>query len=1014
MYRLKMMCTAASGRRRRGPAVFALCLFWFFAAPLEAQYFKPLTALKVIKTAHFDIIYPEESARTAETLAGFADALYDRAAGLLNIYYPARIPVAITPHTDQFNGLTMALPYTSIILFDTVMEPEWTSFADNLESLFFHELTHAISLSSRSKFFNALNSIFGGWVYPAALNAPLFMVEGAAVSFESLDGTGRVHDPLVRETLLQAAYENKFLDPFQSSGVYDLPPSGNAYYHYGGLFSAWLQEKYGMEKYARLWEAMGREFHYSFSFYKTGMYYFFEWIYERPFQDAWNEFKESFTLDTIGENSGGTVYNGPFYRKKTLIGGTASGGGRVFFLDQSARKILSFDPETEKIKTVLPADPYVYHIDASKDGETLLLSSYRYDGNLARAGVTEYNARSGRGTGRVWNGLYGGRYFRDGALGISSDRHTGSIVYRPNPGRRGQREEEVLLRGSAGLVYLNPAAIDDTWIAFIAAKRGRRELCLYNYDAKTVFTVKSNLPDDEERWKYVRGLGVSEGRLLFSFNHDGGMYKLGSVTIPPDFSRAPLDGPPEGVLEAVFSGRDLSGGVFLPVMAGGELYYRGAFTTWDALMRFGGPADSARGERAALSLVPWDDAELLAAAGMTATFNNSGAARQSAESSTAELPFTRKNYHSITYLNPFKFWLPFPLIRTNEAALEDEGASLADFFSFDGAGIFSYMADPAQINRIAMTAAFDARSLTGAFDIQWINSYFGLPLTFTFRDDVNRSGNTRRIPVRYTDIGLSTLMSHGLGSELVHFSLLPGFSIHLAAPDSGNGLSAYAWEYNEPHYIFSLGLGLSSLTRFPWEVFGSGFDLTVYGRHPIPNEEPPAFRFEGILQAAFEPVLPLRFRLYGIWDENEMNLAGSSTLYAGSAADGLTPVEYSTAAYALKWLAGGEAEVKLFSLEIQRNLSHIYFNRTFSTLAYRGGFYDCAGREDAAAGELLRDNYRLTQSLILRLGLTFSFVVVPALPAQFTFSAAGMLKISNMFDDDPANDYAIGLYFNAL
>ncbi|MDR0710692.1 MAG: hypothetical protein LBF77_11575, partial [Spirochaetaceae bacterium] len=824
---------AACEKPRGRPVIFTFCLFLFFSVvSLEAQYFKPFTALKVIKTVHFDIIYPEESARTAETLAGFADAMYDRVTRLLNIYYPARIPVAITPHTDRFNGLTMSLPYTSIILFDTVMEPEWTSFANNLESLFFHELTHAISLSSRSKFFNTLHSIFGGWVYPVGLNAPLFMIEGAAVSFESLDGSGRVHDPLVRETLIQAAYENKFLTPFQSSGVYDLPPSGNAYYHYGGLFSAWLQEKYGMGKYARLWEAMGREWHYSFSFYKTGIYYFFEWIYERPFLDVWNEFKESFRLDTIEENTGGTIYNGPFYRKKTLIGGLASGGGRVFFLDQTARKVLSFDPETKKIKTVLSADPYVYHLEASRDGKTLLLSSYRYDGNLARAEVTEYNTRSGWGTGRTWNRLYEGRYFRDGVLGISSDRHIGNIVYRPEPGRRGQREEEILLRGSAELVYINPVAIDDTWIAFIAAKRGRRELCLYNYDTKAVFTLKSELPDDEERWKYIRGLGVSEGRLLFSFNHDRGMYKAGSVTIPPDFPRGSFGGPPGGssdemleessermpespsysLLEAVFSERNFSGGVFLPVMADGELYYRGAFTTWDALMRLGEPVDSMRGERAALSLVPWDEAELLTAAGMADTFTGSGVVRQNTENSTAELSFTSKNYHSLSYLNPFKFWLPFPLIRTKESALENN-SNIADAVSLDGVGILSYMTDPAQMNRIITTAAFDARSLIGVFDIQWINNYFGLPLTFTFQDDVDKSGDIWALPVRNTSFKLSALMSFGIGSELVHFSLLPGFDINLAAPDMGNGLSAYTWKYDDPHYIFSLGLGLSSLTR---------------------------------------------------------------------------------------------------------------------------------------------------------------------------------------------------------
>jgi hypothetical protein len=32
-------------------------------------------------------------------------------------------------------------------------------------------------------------------------------------------------------------------------------------------------------------------------------------------------------------------------------------------------------------------------------------------------------------------------------------------------------------------------------------------------------------------------------------------------------------------------------------------------------------------------------------------------------------------------------------------------------------------------------------------------------------------------------------------------------------------------------------------------------------------------------------------------------------------------------------------------------------------------------------------------------------------PLKFTLSAAGLLKISNMADGDPANDYAFGLYF---
>ncbi|MDR2633783.1 MAG: hypothetical protein LBC51_09225 [Treponema sp.] len=310
-----------------------------------------------------------------------------------------------------------------------------------------------------------------------------------------------------------------------------------------------------MERYARLWEAMGREWRPAFRLYKSGMYSFFEQIYERPFlEEAWKEFKETFRLDTIEENTGGMVYQGTFYRKKTVLGALASGGGTVFFLDKTARKVLSFDPQTKKIKARFDADPYGYHLEASKDGKRLLLSSYRYDGNRAHAEVREYHAHSGWRTGRSWEKLYEARYFREGVLGIASDRHTGHIVYRPKPGKPGQQEEEVLLRGSAERVYLNPVAIDDTWIAFITVKQGRRELCLYHYDTKGVFTLRSGLGDDAERWKYMRGLGACEGRLLFSFNHDQGMYKLGSIGIPPDVSRSSFT----GSLKAVFSDRDLS------------------------------------------------------------------------------------------------------------------------------------------------------------------------------------------------------------------------------------------------------------------------------------------------------------------------------------------------------------------------------------------------------------------------------------------------------------------------
>jgi hypothetical protein len=316
------------------------------------------------------------------------------------------------------------------------MDTESFGYANALEGLFLHELTHVISLSSRSKSWQTIHKIFGGWASPAmVVNAPMFMKEGVTVSFESLDGTGRSNDPLIKESLIQAIHEDAFLSPLQASGVYDLPPAGNAFYYYGGLFSTWLQKTYGMEKYAQLWAAMGKYVRLSFWFYKTGYYGVFQKTYGRPFLEVWDEFKESMRADrTIEENSGGVIFDGPFYNKKVLIDGVASGGGKVFALDTISHRMISYDPGTKKLKShFFVASPY--NLAVSADGGTALVSSYRYNGELAQAIMTEYDISRGGKTGRSWDGLYDARYFRDGVVGLSSTRHINNIVYRTGKGR---------------------------------------------------------------------------------------------------------------------------------------------------------------------------------------------------------------------------------------------------------------------------------------------------------------------------------------------------------------------------------------------------------------------------------------------------------------------------------------------------------------------------------------------------------------------------------------------------
>jgi hypothetical protein len=243
--------------------------------------------------------------------------------------------------------------------------------------------------------------------------------------------------------------------------------------------------------------------------------------------------------------------------------------------------------------------------------------------------------------------------------------------------------------------------------------------------------------------------------------------------------------------------------------------------------------------------------------------------------------------------------------------------------------------------------------------------------------------------------------------------------VQLSAREAVDEPSAYYWPYGLPLSIGSLGLSFGNLFQVSWEVFVQGADLSLYSRYPFLHgmtlEDQKLPRFEGVLWAAFEPYLPLRFRLYGVWDQRGMNITGRSRTFRSTPFDTFSSAEYvntdETARMEdLQWLGGGEAEVKLFSFELQRHLSHLYFNRIFSTLAYRG-VVDDDGGHPAAEGTLLTGPYRLAQSLVFRLGSQISTAIIPFFPIRASLSFVAAWKMSNM-NDGENNDFWPGMEFS--
>ena len=921
----------------------SLCLFLFacLSISVQAQLFKPFTGFRVIKTERFDIIFPKESEPAARLLASYADSVYDEVSSRLGIELVDRIPVTFAPHTDLFNGYYSPAPIPRIMLFNTPLDPEWTSFDNNLRALFLHELTHAVSLNTRSSSLSRYHRIFGNWVTPALLNTPLFMVEGVTISFESIDGFGRTNDPLFKQFVRQAIHEDKFLTPFQASGLQDQSVQWGSWYEYGGLFSAWLQQTYGMEKYAELWQGMGETAGISFSLYKSGFYQIFASVYGIHFLEAWEAFRQSLELNDVEDNENMLTVFRP--ENKHSISALSGNGDTIFILDQSTSRIRAYNTQTGKTRVFSATFPVSTDLDVSKDGRTLLVSGYQITGSRYHTVVQELSAHSGRQTGRRIQGLYKGRYFRDGVIGIRSDLHNNSIVYEDFNGRI-----EVLFRGNEHLMFSGPQAIDDDRIAFIVMRNGVRELMLYNYTTGDLSRIETVAGSGNQRnvWRHMRGLSVSGAKLFFSYNADDRMYRLASLDLHER--------------QAVFSERDFSGGVSYPVSANGDIYYRGSFFSGDGLLRFPESADAISGAKTAIRLVPVNASESY---GKVTVANEAAAAN-----SYWNMP--SKPYFSLPYMNPLRYWVPVPLLGANNA----DNANFP--ISFDGAGLFTAVADPAERHTIIALAYADIRYRMASIQtFNWLTTIPGFPVEFLLSDQV--LDDTNNDLYRGSRMMLSAGFTRFPGRW--RYGLVLGTGYTRYAYSDGQE-SAYAWPETGSAFFYTAGATLSNRQRFSHQLFGTGISQSLRGASIYQAFEP---RIEGLLQLSAETLIPLQLALYGVYDMKYMNLQGVSRVYGQALFGNFASGEYPhPKGLNLSWLAGAEASVGLFSFEIQRNVSHLYFNRVFATLSVRSVLYDGQNHQ-YAEGIKVQGDMLLAQSLVLRTGLATSFIPLKLSPFSF-------------------------------
>ena len=239
----------------------------------------------VVTTKHFEILFPKESAQTAEYIAQNADSLYEKAKETVGLENDFAMPVIISPDSSVLDVKYTNRPYNRIVIFDAVAEPT-ASGEDILLTLLYKEIFRAVSASVRSPFNEFVYKyVLGDPYQPAAfVNLPFSFSEAYADI-----ATACPNDSYFQQLLIQAKMEGKFPTWLQASAIRDIHPGNDLNYAAGTAFAAFLMQTRGLEKYSEFWNECGKLHLY----FMNGIFYK---IYGKPLFEVWKEFEDSVPL----------------------------------------------------------------------------------------------------------------------------------------------------------------------------------------------------------------------------------------------------------------------------------------------------------------------------------------------------------------------------------------------------------------------------------------------------------------------------------------------------------------------------------------------------------------------------------------------------------------------------------------------------------------------------------------------------------------------------------------------
>ncbi len=548
--------------------LFSAALLLFFSAGLLcANIFNRPRRIKVLSTRHFDFIFPIGAEKTVSYLSTHADDFFESAAEKVNLLKPFRIPVAVTFDSDSLGVEYTPDPYNRIKVYAAPGEAGSRWKDDALLDSFNETVTKAVFSSKSSRFWQSVRNVSGmDAIQPAALlNIPSSFMDGA-VNTAVYGKNGMLSDGFSLSQLSRAKAEGKFPSWIDAVGAKDNYPTEISSIA-ATAFAAYMQGRFGLEKYMELFERSGSVQFFSLT---AGI---FKKVYGRPIREVWNDFKDSIpqtSLNTTGEN--------------IFIDDTESG---YRMLLEGEKSLIFYDPLHSEISGIFkigginlkerlfPASGMT-DLAISADKKTLAFSykSSKTNRSLSKSEVLLFNLEKRAFTGQVYN-------LRNGTIIDHSVDGEAVAGFHTSKNRTFLQVYPIKYEFHRNMIFSKELPPSVQTVNIVSAGTGKI-ICVYYFRGKCVLHLMDLFYGTEKFYHLpLRAVNFKkEGRSIsFTWTEENsyesakrGILMLGS------------SGEPE---KALLQNEDFLGGVYDSVQIGSELYFSSRRAKYEELKKVG-------------------------------------------------------------------------------------------------------------------------------------------------------------------------------------------------------------------------------------------------------------------------------------------------------------------------------------------------------------------------------------------------------------------------------------------